>query len=570
MNRQNAVTAGSLGVAVLLGRWFLVSQYGADVPFSDGWLHELQEIYQPYLHNTLHFKDFFLRFGEHILFFLKATAFVLFYLSDRWDVMLMLKVQTVFSALTAGFLAYVLPDGREVRWLGLVTLFLLFSGVVGYWNLLVGGDFIFPLSVILACAAFWLTSSPKLNISTATMAAALSGVSMLNMANGVLTSLLCAAMIMLASVRKRDPRLAVIAVLLGVSVCVFLLGTPTDPWGLAAHSSGPFFFTLAAFFRWPDWPLQYSGLVLWVTPILAIFWRTPGSGRILRFAFLIYAWVALNGVAVAYGRAGYYELQARYFDILLAIFVSALLGAFSMPRGIAIVAASLLALWAFALNLRYFPDLKTYASVRAQMQSIEQGAVALESLRPGAGLQYFEEHREITYLMHDDGYARAWSFENDPDTRRIRHSAIPPEFLRAMVALRPSVATEQACTMDDWTAIPFESLTIENATLDRHGEEARLNAATVRAQLFIPKMDASIKAIRIVLMPPAATFADVYVYRGDMLVPIPYRRPLKEGMNTIEININELHVNRLRIDPGKVPGPYLIHRLEVRTCTQRN
>jgi hypothetical protein len=169
VNRRNAVAAVSIGVVVLLGRLFLVSQYGADVPFSDAWIYELREVYQPYLHNTLHLKDFFLRFGEHIGFFLKLVAFVLFYLSGRWDVMLMLKVQTVFAAIAAGFLAYVLPDGREVRWLGLVTLFLLFSGVVGYFNLLVGGQFIFPLSVALACAAFWLWSSPRLDIRMANL-----------------------------------------------------------------------------------------------------------------------------------------------------------------------------------------------------------------------------------------------------------------------------------------------------------------------------------------------------------------------------------------------------------------
>jgi hypothetical protein len=285
---------------------------------------------------------------------------------------------------------------------------------------------------------------------------------------------------------------------------------------------------------------------------------------------MIYAWVALNGVAVAYGRAGYYELQSRYFDVFLCILVAALLVALSMPRRIAIVGVSLLALWAFALNLHYFPDLKSYAGVRAQMKSIELSAVALESLRPGAGLQYFEEHRDVTYLMHDDGYARAWDFVNDPDTRRIRHSAFPPEFLRAVVAARPSVAAGQGCTMDDWVAIPFPRLTLGNATLERHGEEARLNATTARPQFFIPPRDASIKAIRIVLMPPAATFAEMYVYRGDVLVTIPYRRPLKEGMNSVEMRISEMDVKRLRIDPGRVPGLYLIRTLEVRTCAQRN
>src|SRR5947209_5116934 len=80
---------------VILGsKLYLIGRYGPRHPFSDQWMACGQVIYQPMLHGTLTFTDFFVPQNEHRVFLTRVCNLALLLLNQQGDC----RIQMIFNA----------------------------------------------------------------------------------------------------------------------------------------------------------------------------------------------------------------------------------------------------------------------------------------------------------------------------------------------------------------------------------------------------------------------------------------------------------------------------------------
>ena len=77
--------AVALGLLVIGARWYVIGNYGTDVPWMDQWDAEAQGLYVPSQAGTLSLHDWFAPHNEHRIFFTRALALGLFWGNGQWD-----------------------------------------------------------------------------------------------------------------------------------------------------------------------------------------------------------------------------------------------------------------------------------------------------------------------------------------------------------------------------------------------------------------------------------------------------------------------------------------------------
>src|SRR5215471_14443296 len=85
------LSALALFLVVLGAHWWLIGEYGTDVPWLDQWDAE-PGLYQSWQTGTLNIHAWFAPHNEHRIFFTRVLALGLFLLNRQWDPRLQMVV----------------------------------------------------------------------------------------------------------------------------------------------------------------------------------------------------------------------------------------------------------------------------------------------------------------------------------------------------------------------------------------------------------------------------------------------------------------------------------------------
>lgn len=110
-----------------------------------------------------------------------------------------------------------------------------------------------------------------------------------------------------------------------------------------------------------------------------------------------------------------------------------------------------------------------------------------------------------------------------------------------------------------------------NVKLNRTRNGLELTASTVDPQLLLPAIDATAAkmwSIHIRITSPGATTLQMFYTtkrKPDFEETHSVRKPLQKGDNDIEVQFGDPDLgSRVRLDPGELPGNYIVQLIELR------
>lgn len=317
-----------IGMALTIfgAKLLLIDQFGSNVPFWDQWDAEGLFLYAPYLNGTLSLGDLFAAHNEHRIFVTRIFNLALLEMNGLWFPMLQMvanaalhvgvlvilvfalgrPMSTPFRVAFAAFvaLAFVLPFGWENTLAGFQSQFYFVFGFSLLANILMVSRTAFSPRWLLGFGLLFLAS---LSMSSGVLAfAALVATGLLQMLTGV---------------RARTV-LEIVGLL--VLTLAFLLIYQTVPVieaheALRAASLAEFLIAIISVAAWPTAMWLPAAIILNLPMIILLARvlqrREPLQSHLWLLVGLM-AWVALQWVSIAYGRAEG-ATASRYADTLM-------------------------------------------------------------------------------------------------------------------------------------------------------------------------------------------------------------------------------------------------------------
>ena len=321
------LTCISMFLVIVGARFWLIGNYGSDLPYWDQWDAEGAYLYKPLHDGTLSFLDWFAPHNEHRVLFTRIVSYVLQVTNGQWDARVQMVVNSSFYALVACCVYWVFAKGRGYVF-GLfcsVVLAGIFSCPFGWENTLAGFQSQFYLLTAFSLIVIWLMINASA-WSWRWVAGVFLGFSTLfTMASGLLAPLAVLLFVCVAFVRERHNGMGVlsrvwptVAACLLILVAGFLLMTKVERHApLKAQGTVAFLNALTSCLSWPWIHQGLWGMVCWLPAILLVaryLLRRVPDGKEERFLITAAVWVVLQAAATAYSRAIVIQ-SSRYSDI---------------------------------------------------------------------------------------------------------------------------------------------------------------------------------------------------------------------------------------------------------------
>ena len=325
---RTAVALACLGylLLVITVRLWYVGHFAAPLPFWDQWDAEGDTLLRPWIEGTLRLPDLWAPHNEHRLLPSRLISLALYETTGAWDNLDAARLNVLLAALPGvALLALLLRDGALHGWRWLLLPVMLAGQLLpfGWENMLVGfqSQFYVMQSLVLATVALaaWRPDHPY---AIAAMLA-LSVVSCLTMASGLLAPVATLAVLLAQSrIEGRQPLRRTIACVLLLSIALIAYGT-TPPMPGHAPLRAPDLTTLVDatvhLLGWPVSMAHWAWVPLWAPGVIACAWlwfRRDFERADLMMAGLM-LWAGLQAGASAYGRGnGLVEPPSRYMDLL--------------------------------------------------------------------------------------------------------------------------------------------------------------------------------------------------------------------------------------------------------------
>ena len=321
--------------AIALSHLVLLHLFASDLPRWDQWDGEAQVVLRPFELHELTLKLLFAPHNEHHIVITKLATLGLYALNNhQWDNLVSVVFNALFYALIYALTLRTLI--RELDWRTYLPLFVLVllsaclpiatdNMVSGFQN-----QFYFLVASCLIGVWFAASRQPSPQVIMVATLIALAGI--FSMASGLINTVAIATAALLRWQRVpgvRQPLMLLIASMMLVGLIGVLL-VPKVPFhdNLHARDIADFLNTAVMTFAWPLPAHWYCALALWAPCLIGIPYllRRPMT-RIDNAAIALAVWVALQGIAMAYGRAhAGADVVPRYFDVLwLGVLVNAYL-----------------------------------------------------------------------------------------------------------------------------------------------------------------------------------------------------------------------------------------------------
>lgn len=324
--RQRISVASALGSVVLAivgAKYWLIAQYGGSVPFLDQWDAEAVRLNLPFAAGELPWHAVFEPHNEHRIALTRLWNLGLLMTNGQWDALAQMAVNAWLHAAAAAVLILVLWSQGGCRQLDVVAVLVGIPWILplGWENTLAGFQSGFYWLVLLFFLPLGLMPGARVVEPRWWLSVALLILSLFSIASGMANALAVACALGLRWVSEPSRRTDLAP---GIVVCLAIaaLGLMLVPATLPPKPPASAEF-LAGLMTWLSWPLQdgWEGLVVW-TPLLLVLGRAVRrAGRTTPLEQSLLAlgcWVLLQGMMVSYGRAMLSSARAsRYTDLLL-------------------------------------------------------------------------------------------------------------------------------------------------------------------------------------------------------------------------------------------------------------
>lgn len=384
--KLDALILTSLALVVLGSKLMLIDRYGSNVPYWDQWDAEAKHLYEPYLNGSLTWQDMFAAHNEHRIFVTRLYNLALLELNGLWFPKLQMVANAVLHVGIVIVLVRMLSKGLSTSQkvvLGAVAALAL-SLPFGWENTLAGFQsqfyFVFGFSLLAimlmvperAFSGRWIVGF------LAALAACFS------VSSGVLVYLAIAtisALQIVINVRERKASEYLAIPVLLVSFVLIFRTVPTIEAHNALKASSATQFIMAMF-QVASWPTPFSlvGAALQNLPILVLlFLMLKRREKLDASSWLmigVMAWVGLQWISFAYGRAGA-ATAPRYTDTLMVgvlINIAAALHLTTRLRKKETLSAVLVTYFAVALVLFGIP---TFGDADSRKQAYDEQTASM-------------------------------------------------------------------------------------------------------------------------------------------------------------------------------------------------
>jgi hypothetical protein len=327
---HSVLFAVALFLVVVGARWWLIGNYGTDVPWLDQWDAEAQGLYQPWQAGTLGLQNWFAPHNEHRIFFTRVLSFCLLRLNGQWDPRLQMVANASFYGGMVAAIFLVLQRGRSRRFQWFCWFVLALLGVAPYaaTNTLLGFQSQFYFLAGFSLLAIYLLVNRRAGTKP-WLAGVLSGfAALVSMASGYAAAVAVLGVLACTALRRGKDygrqlsmeRITIIAASLMIAAGLLLRYQPPDHAVMEAKSIGEFVSFLVTCLSWPGSSNIALALISWTPFAVFLASYLRGSTRdddTERFVLGIGIWVLLQAAALAMYRANSGEgLESRYTDIL--------------------------------------------------------------------------------------------------------------------------------------------------------------------------------------------------------------------------------------------------------------
>ena len=319
--------AGCLA-AILGAKILLIARLGNPTPYWDQWDAEAAGLYLPWLEGRLDAAHWLAFHNEHRIVLTRASALALLWLTGSWDPIAQMLFNALLHVTAIGLLVALLGRLLDLTCFLLFAAFALLLWAVPFgWDNTLGGFqlqfygliLLSVLSLHLTCAAAW---SVRWLLGTL-----LAVLAYFSMASGalILPAAIGLAAVQIALGRRAGGR-ELAGVLLHAAITLALL---RDALSFSPHGTASIGAAIASFLvsaSWPvataSWPsiLKIIPAALINAPVLIFGLRLlkqrPGLDDRRWFALALAAWLALQLIALSYGRPGGTP-ESRYNDIFI-------------------------------------------------------------------------------------------------------------------------------------------------------------------------------------------------------------------------------------------------------------
>jgi hypothetical protein len=311
--------------SILASKLFLIHHYGSSVPFWDQWDAQALRLLIPYFGGTLSWQDLLSPHNEHRITLTRAFSLLLYGINGQWDPILEMVAQAVIHSIIITFLMAVSRSFLTTKlWVLLcLTSVSVYAFAFAWENTLWGFQSQFYFCAGSGVLGMWLCLR-----SIALSASWLLGWSILlvgffSMGSAILAPLAllvtdCSRLALGLKPISLRSSLSVLLLLLLVIVGLVLRVDVPRHAALKAQSLQELITFLSELISWPvHYPilglLLYAPVVIFGAYILC---KRPPARSPLWTACALSVWVALNIIALAYGRANH-GLASRYTDTLI-------------------------------------------------------------------------------------------------------------------------------------------------------------------------------------------------------------------------------------------------------------
>lgn len=314
-------------LTALIARLLYVHFFAVGMPFWDQWDAEGDLLLKPWLNGSYHWLELLAAHNEHRILPTKLMTLGSYIFTGQWNNIYEARASAVVYALIPAILVWHgMRIGSEWYAKAVLITVALCAAVLPYaWeNFLVGFQSQFYFLILFGLAATALAATMHENIIAISAVLALSILSALTMASGMLTPAVAAGTYVIAASvlpGRRWPSLIASMILLAIAAFSYLkMPIIAEHHMRHAQSLTEFLNAAGHVFSWPVRGLRWPALVLWAPGAVGAAWilyrRRATTVDITMIGWL--AWTATQGLAIAYGRGHDLDnLSPRYTELLI-------------------------------------------------------------------------------------------------------------------------------------------------------------------------------------------------------------------------------------------------------------
>jgi hypothetical protein len=433
-----------LSMVVFWAKLYLISSHASITPFWDQWDAQGMALYSPYLQGELTLEHVLYPQNEHHIVITKLLSLLLLELSGTWDTSLeMILNAGIHVAAMVVFLRYsTLALGRLA-----VSVFLPYGLIVlvlplGWENTLWGFQSQFYLMVLMTLVAMGLCLGSSLFSRRWWVGLGVSAASVLTMASGVMVFPVLLGFTAIRLWRGgEDLRRGLAASALYLALfSAAVVWIPDIPQNAVLRAGTPTAFVgaLARILAWPMAGGWLSVSLSWLPGLVLawqLLWRGFPAGDRAMPLLAVLAWVFLQNISLAYGRASS-PLSSRYLDVVVLGVLANVLSAIVVwermegDRRRVVAAASVLALMCWVLAGVFRESQSEVAYIRS---------FTVRGIRQTENVRGFMETGDSSYL-----FGKPFMEIPYPDPVRLQACLRQPSLRGLLPAALGSTARERS------------------------------------------------------------------------------------------------------------------------------